>query len=40
MPTKPQFDPRKLMELAIKVMRKSISEPRSDGKASGACQQL
>jgi len=34
MPTKPQFDPRKLMELAIKVMRKSISEPRSDGKAS------
>ena len=28
------FDPRKLMEQAIEVMRKSVHEPRSDGKAS------
>lgn len=29
-----KFDPRKLMEHAIEIMRKSISEPRPDGKAS------
>lgn len=29
-----RFDPRKLMELAIKVMRQSVAEPRKDGKAS------
>ena len=29
-----KLDPRKMMELAISVMRKSISEPRDDGKAS------
>jgi hypothetical protein len=26
--------PRELMELAIKVMRRSVPEPRADGKAS------
>ena len=31
---KKRFDPRKLMELAIKVMHQSVSEPRKDGKAS------
>jgi len=31
---KKNFDPRKLMELAIEVMRQSVSEPRTDGKAS------
>jgi ATP-dependent DNA helicase RecG len=31
---KPRFDRRKLMELAIKVMRQSVFEPRKDGKAS------
>ena len=31
---KNRFDPRKLMELAIKIMRQSVSEPRKDGKAS------
>ena len=30
----PRFDPRKLMEQAIEVMRQSVSEPRGDGKAS------
>jgi len=29
-----KFDPRKLMEQAIEVMRQSVSEPRPDGKAS------
>ena len=29
-----QCDPRKLMELAIKVMQESVPEPRADGKAS------
>ena len=29
-----KLDPRKMMELAISVMRKSIAEPRDDGKAS------
>ena len=29
-----KFDPRKLMEQAIQVMRQSVSEPRVDGKAS------
>lgn len=29
-----RFDPRRLMELAIKTMRQSVSEPRKDGKAS------
>lgn len=31
---KKKLDPRKLMELAIKVMRQSVPEPRADGKAS------
>ncbi|MDP2646505.1 MAG: hypothetical protein Q8P24_16320 [Desulfobacterales bacterium] len=31
---KTKFDSRKLMELAIDVMRQSVSEPRKDGKAS------
>jgi len=34
MPRKAPFDPRKLMELAIETMRESVSEPRTDGKAS------
>jgi ATP-dependent DNA helicase RecG len=34
MPAKPKFIPRKLMELAIDVMRKSVSEPRADGSPS------
>jgi ATP-dependent DNA helicase RecG len=34
MHTKPKFDPRKLMERAIEVMRQSINEPRADKKAS------
>lgn len=34
MPTKSKFEPRKLMELAIAVMRQSINEPRADKKAS------
>ena len=34
MAAKPKFDPRKMMELAIKVMKGSIGEPRSDGKTS------
>lgn len=34
MPTKSKFDPRKLMEKAIVVMKESINEPRADGKAS------
>ena len=29
-----QYEPRKLMELAIEVMRQSVPEPRDDGKAS------
>jgi ATP-dependent DNA helicase RecG len=29
-----QYEPRELMELAIEVMRKSVPEPRTDGKAS------
>src|SRR3990167_4743310 len=29
-----KFDPRKLMEMAIKTMRRTVSEPRKDGKAS------
>lgn len=28
------FDPRRLMELAVKVMQESVAEPREDGKAS------
>ncbi|HKY23418.1 MAG TPA: ATP-binding protein [Vicinamibacterales bacterium] len=31
---KAALDPRKLMERAIEVMRKSVAEPRADGKAS------
>ena len=31
---KKKFDPRKLMEKAIEVMKQSINEPREDGKAS------
>jgi ATP-dependent DNA helicase RecG len=31
---KPKLDPRAMMELAIEVMRQSVSEPRADGKAS------
>jgi ATP-dependent DNA helicase RecG len=34
MPASVKFDPRKLMELAVEVMRQSIAEPRADGKAS------
>ena len=34
MSAKQKFDARKLMELAIQAMRKSINEPRADGKAS------
>lgn len=34
MPTKAKFGPRKLMELAVEVMRESVVEPRADGKAS------
>ena len=34
MSKKALFDPRKMMELAIDVMRKSVNEPRTDGKAS------
>ena len=34
MPSKPKFEPRKLMEKAIEVMRQSVHEPRADGKAS------
>src|SRR3972149_3423211 len=34
MPAKQAFSPRKLMELAIEVMRQTVSEPRKDGKAS------
>ncbi len=30
----PKFEPRKLMELAVKVMLESVSEQRDDGKAS------
>jgi len=30
---KTKFDSRKLMEMAIAVMRQTISEPRKDGKA-------
>lgn len=33
MPTPPKFDSRKLMEMAIDVMRQSVHEPRADGKA-------
>jgi ATP-dependent DNA helicase RecG len=29
-----KFNPRELMEQAIKVMRDSVNEPRGDGKAS------
>lgn len=34
MPRKPQFDARKMMEKAIEVMKESINEQRTDGKAS------
>ncbi len=34
MPTKLKFDSRKLMEMAVEAMRRSVREPRSDGKAS------
>ncbi len=34
MPKKPEFDPRKLMEQAIEVMKNSVNEPRADKKAS------
>ncbi|MEI6195072.1 MAG: ATP-binding protein, partial [Verrucomicrobiota bacterium] len=34
MPKKPKFEPRKLMEKAIAVMKQSINEPRADKKAS------
>jgi len=34
MPRKSKFDPRKMMEMAIDVMRQSVNEPRTDGKAS------
>ena len=31
---KTKFDARKMMELAIEVMRRTVPEPRKDGKAS------
>jgi ATP-dependent DNA helicase RecG len=34
MPSKPKFDPRKMMEKAVEAMKQSINEPREDGKAS------
>lgn len=34
MPAKVTFDPRKMMEKAIEVMRGSVHKPRADGKAS------
>ena len=34
MSTHKQFDPRKMMELAVQVMKESVDEPREDGKAS------
>src|SRR5205823_5726482 len=34
MAKKPKFDPRKMMEKAIEVMKQSINEPRADKKAS------
>jgi ATP-dependent DNA helicase RecG len=34
MPSKPKFNPRKMMERAIEVMRESIAEHREDDKAS------
>ena len=34
MPAKPKFDPRKMMEKAVEVMRQSVNEPRADKKAS------
>jgi ATP-dependent DNA helicase RecG len=34
MPKKSKLDPRKMMEMAIDVMRQSVNEPRTDGKAS------
>lgn len=34
MPTKPKFDPRKMMEKAVDVMKQSINERRADKKAS------
>ena len=34
MAAKSKFDPRKLMEKAIAVMKQSINEPRADKKAS------
>jgi ATP-dependent DNA helicase RecG len=36
MPAKPKFEPRKLMEHAVEVMRQSIPERRRDGKKSPA----
>ena len=33
MPAKAKFDPRKMMERAIEVMRQSVNEPRADKKA-------
>ena len=34
MAIRPQFDPRKMMVNAVEAMRRSINEPRDDGKAS------
>ncbi|WP_395746640.1 ATP-binding protein [Prosthecobacter sp.] len=34
MSSSPSFDPRKLMELAVEVMRQSVNEPRTDGAVS------
>jgi ATP-dependent DNA helicase RecG len=34
MQARPKLEPRELMQLAIEVMRQSLHEPRSDGKAS------
>lgn len=34
MPAAPKFDPRKMMELAVKIMRQSVAERREDRKTS------
>ena len=36
MPAKPKFDPKKMMEKAVEVMRNSITERRQDGKTPPA----
>jgi ATP-dependent DNA helicase RecG len=36
MPAKPKVDPRKMMQKAVAMMRRSVAEPRKDGKRSPA----